>query len=245
MGILFFGGLDGGPRLELWVHHFLEAVVASTSVALRNLEMLEDYRNLSLVGVKGLVAALETHRPPERGHAGRVVRNSVIVGRAIGLDENSLRELAVSAYLHDIGKLGSKPEEDPPEAPPGAAPVDRRHPLVGSKILSHARPMPPVIQGVEQHHERWDGQGFPYGLVGSGIHLYGRIIAIADAHDRWIHAVDGSLAPEEALRRLEVGAGLLWDPGLVAVFCSELGRSPNRAHPTVSDPWIEGIAAPV
>ena len=239
LGVLLFGGQENLPRLSLWEQHFLRAVVASTSVALRGLEKLADFRNLSLLGLRGLVAALELHDPSQRGHASRVTRGAVILGRSLGLDEAALRELSVCAYLHDVGKLGAARDGE------GAVALDdRRHPLVGSRILARGKPGQGVIQGVEQHHERWDGQGFPYGLRHEGIHLYGRILSIVDAYDRMTGDPDRPLEPEQALQRLELGAGLLWDPGLVAAFGTEVVRAPSRGEDATSDPWLSTILEP-
>ena len=84
----------------------MEALVASASTALRNVENVEGFRDLALIGVKGLIGALELRHPAERGHAERVARGAITLGRAAGLDESELQELSVCAYLHDVGKVG-------------------------------------------------------------------------------------------------------------------------------------------
>jgi HD-GYP domain-containing protein (c-di-GMP phosphodiesterase class II) len=107
--------------------------------------------------------------------------------------------------------------------------VDHRtriHPIRGSQILSRSKPVAEVIQAVEQHHERYDGRGQPYGLRGEGIHLFGRIIAIANAYDHALKRPGESHFAKDALRRLQRGAGLLYDPGLVALFLTEMERNP-------------------
>ncbi|GJM45384.1 MAG: hypothetical protein DHS20C21_22260 [Gemmatimonadota bacterium] len=112
--------------------------------------------------------------------------------------------------------------------------------MIGSRILSRAKPAASVIQAVEQHHERWDGLGFPYGLKGDGIQLYARIVAVANAYDHMMFSPGAVVTPDEALRRLERGAGLLWDPGLVAIFTGEVGRRPS-AESEQNDGWLEEI----
>jgi HD-GYP domain-containing protein (c-di-GMP phosphodiesterase class II) len=84
-----------------------------------------------------------------------------------------------------------------------------------------------VVQGIEQHHERWDGHGYPYGLEGPAIHLFARIVAIANEWDRLTSGAV-PLQREEALRRLELGAGIKFDPGLVSLFAGEVGGSRHR-----------------
>ena len=108
---------------------------------------------------------------------------------------------------------------------------------------SSAGPDPPeaVVQGVEQHHERWDGQGYPYGLRGPAIHLFARVVAIADAFDRACPDLSDAGAMEAALRRLERGAGLIWDPGLVALFVGELEGGTTRPRTPSREISIEEI----
>jgi putative nucleotidyltransferase with HDIG domain len=234
LGLLVFGSREDTLDLEVAEQQALGALLEAASISLRGLRRVEDLRDLSVSALQGLVAASEIRCPEDRGHAERVARASVAVGRALGLAPKDLRDLAVAGLLHDVGKVS---------APGNAADARalRLHPVVGSRILSRAKPAPAVVQAVEQHHERWDGQGFPYGLQGAEIHLYARIVAIADAYDRWL-AHGGEAPAEAALRRLEAGAGLLFDPGLVAVFSSEVGRGPTSSE-LRRESWLEDIVA--
>jgi HD-GYP domain-containing protein (c-di-GMP phosphodiesterase class II) len=134
-----------------------------------------------------------------------------------------LQSLTIAALLHDIGKIGIAVQ-----SVDGAADHRARiHPIRGSQILSRSKPVAEMIQAVEQHHERYDGRGLPYGLRGEGIHLFGRIVAVANAYDHALRSPGGSLSAKDALRRLQRGAGLLYDPGLVALFSMELERNPG------------------
>ena len=232
LGLLFFGGLEDHPGLPESDGQVLRALQEAGVVALRNLDRIEDLQDLAVRTLRGLVAAGEIRRPGDRGHAERVTRNAVAVGRALGLSALEIRDLAYSAMLHDVGKIVVS---DPADGEGNER--SRLHPVAGSRILSGAKPAASVVQGVEQHHERVDGLGFPYGLRGSDIHLFARIIAVADAYDRMIHTEQ--IEPEEALRRLETGAGLLWDVGIVAVFGAEIGRRPSGRKRDES--WLEEI----
>ncbi|MFN8178176.1 MAG: HD domain-containing phosphohydrolase [bacterium] len=236
-GVLLFGSREEAPDLEPGEVEALQSLLEAAAFALRGLERVEGLRDLAVCSLQGLVAAAEIRRPQDRGHAERVARGAVAVGRAIGLAPKELRDLVLAALLHDVGKVAMTPETSEGAAEEGRL---RMHPVVGSRILSRARPAPAVVHGVEQHHERWDGHGFPYGLKGADIHLFARILAIANAYDRWLPAGDAPPA-DDALHRLELGAGLLFDPGLVAVFSSEVGRAP--ASDSRREEWLEDIVA--
>jgi HD-GYP domain-containing protein (c-di-GMP phosphodiesterase class II) len=232
-GLVFGGRQDEGGDLADWERRLLLSLLGSATVALRNLIRIDELAELSAGSLRGLVAAVELGNPWERGHAERVARSAVRLGRAIGLSEQQLRDLSLSAMLHDVGKVGAGSD------PEGSA---KMHPVVGSTILSRGHHSADVIHGVEQHHERFDGEGFPFGLSGEAIHPFGRILAIADAYDRMTRASETPLSSAEALARLERGAGLLWDPGLVTVFIEEIGRSPADSGPP-SGVWLRQIVA--
>jgi hypothetical protein len=234
-GLLLFGTKEAETRLGEREARTLRALLGSAVVALRNLEKLEEIQNLSLGAIRGLAAAAELSRPEREGHAERVAAHALALGRALGLAPDELRQLSYCALLHDVGKIGIAPgvADDSPEM--------RRHPILASRVLSRADPPPAVVQGVEQHHERWDGHGYPYGLRGPAIHLFGRVVAIADAFDRLGGPTPGSPAATEALRHLERGAGLLYDPGLVAVFVGEQEGGTTRSKTPSREISLEEI----
>jgi HD-GYP domain-containing protein (c-di-GMP phosphodiesterase class II) len=243
LGLLFFGAPHDATELGTTDRQILRSLREAASVALRNLGRVESLRDVAIRTVKGLLATVDLRFPEDRGHSERVARYAVRVGRAMGLDAGELRDLAFCALLHDVGKVvgslgnGSNGDGDDEER------ARRAHPVVGSRILSRAKPATAVIQAVEQHHERWDGLGFPYGLRAGGIHLFARMLSIADAYDRMLHSGPEPVEAEDAMRRLERGAGLLWDPGLVATFSGEIGRSPASSEEAEGDAWLEEILA--
>ena len=183
-----------------------------------------------------MVSAAELKHPWDRGHSERVSRMAMRVGRVLEMSDRALRDLSLAGLLHDVGKVGTEPSADNDATNPA-----KMHPVVGSTILSRGRHSAAVIHGVEQHHERFDGEGFPYGLHGEAIHLFGRILAIANAFDRMTRSSESPLSPDDALARLERGAGLLYDPGLVAVFGEQVGRDADDDHGPPSAVWLRRI----
>ncbi|MEZ5064566.1 MAG: HD domain-containing protein [bacterium] len=228
LGLLFFGSREDHSGFPEGDRQVLYALREATVVALRNLQRMEELRSLALRSLRGLVAATELRHPVDRGHAERVTRDAVVAGRALGLSAVELRDLAYGAMLHDVGKLALGDEEGSRQ---------RLHPVAGSRILAGANPGAVVVQIVEQHHERVDGLGHPYGLRGDGIHRLARLVSVADAFDHMIHRQ--GLERDQALERLERGAGLVWDPGMVALFSAEVGRNPSESKS--DENWLEEL----
>lgn len=239
IGALFFGSPEEGDDLTASDRQLLLALLEAASVSLQGLVRVEMLQDQAVRALKGLVAAIEMVCPEERGHAERVARLSVRVGQAIGLRPEELRDLAFAAMVHDVGRIARGAADGAPAAEGTRA--DRAHPVIGSRILSQAKPATTVIQAVEQHHERWDGLGFPYGIRAADIHLLARIIGIADAYDDAMYGADPAPTPDEAMLRLERGAGLLWDPGLLAVFAGEVSRHVVGDPDAEGDAWLENV----
>src|ERR671932_1890037 len=147
--------------------------------ALQSLE--EAYRST----LKALIKALETRDSETHGHSERVVNFSLRLGREMGLGEERLRSLEFGSLLHDIGKIGV-PDAILRKPAPLTEPEwyeMRKHPLHGEQILGGIEFLEGASRVVAQHHEKWDGSGYPAGLRGEEIDLNARIFAVADAFD--------------------------------------------------------------
>ena len=135
--------------------------------------------------ILALKAALQLRDAETMGHSERVVRFSLMLGHELGLNTTQMRSLEHGSLFHDIGKIGV------PDAilrKPG--PLTnlewikmRQHPLLGFEILSRIDFLKKASLVVAQHHERWDGKGYPFGLAGVQIDRNARIFAVADAFD--------------------------------------------------------------
>lgn len=194
-------------------------------VAERNAEVdkaFEEIENSYRLTLKALVQALETRDLETHGHSERVVTFSLRLGHELGLDKDSLRNLELGALLHDIGKIGV------PDAilrKPAALNEDewnkmKMHPHHGQKILRNISFLADAGRIVSQHHERWDGTGYPFGLRGEDIDIGARIFAVVDAFDAMIS--DRIYRPgrpyQDALEEIERHAGTQFDPLVVEAF---------------------------
>ncbi len=171
-----------------------------------------------------LLDQLADHERLTRGHNERVRAYASMIGREIGLDDEDLEALNWTALMHDIGKLDvpswllsspDKPTDEEWE-------VLQRHPEMARHRLRKLEKTlgDRIYEGALYHHERWDGEGYPHGLAGKEIPLFGRITAIADAFDVMTHArsYQKPRPIADAREELIASAGSHFDPQLVAAF---------------------------
>jgi putative nucleotidyltransferase with HDIG domain len=172
--------------------------------------------------LQALASALEARDAETRGHSRRVVAYCLRLGRQVGLSDTELMALEHGALLHDIGKIGT------PDAillKPGALSseewqVMRRHIDHGAEILRGISFLEDATPVVLQHHEKWDGSGYPRGLKGAEISINARIFALADAidaitSDRPYHRAESFEAAAGEIARC---AGRHFDPRVVRAF---------------------------
>jgi HD-GYP domain-containing protein (c-di-GMP phosphodiesterase class II) len=157
-----------------------------------------------------------THR-----HSERVAGFAVRLARQLGWSPDECRVLELSGLLHDIGKIGvsdailNKPGKLTPEE---FAEV-RRHPGHGAAILSHIQSpkVAKLLPGVMHHHERWDGTGYPDGLAGDDIPIFGRVLAVADFIDALTsdRSYRGARSIDDVVTMIQEESGRMFDPRVV------------------------------
>jgi putative two-component system response regulator len=198
----------------------LEELVEQRTVELDHaLSSLEDaYRST----LKALTAALETRDAETHGHSERVVTFSLRLGRELGLDKAQLTALEFGSLLHDIGKIGVPDAilRKPAKLDEEEWARMREHPLHGQQILREIEFLGGAARVVAQHHERWDGSGYPFGLRGEEIDLNARIFSVADAFDAMIsdRVYRRGRSYEAAAEELDSWSGRQFDPQVVAAF---------------------------
>ncbi|HYY93147.1 MAG TPA: HD domain-containing phosphohydrolase [Pyrinomonadaceae bacterium] len=196
-----------------------------TLVAQRTEELADAYAALEGVyrmTLKALTAALETRDHETHGHSERVVNFSLRLGREMDLDAEQMRSLEFGALLHDIGKIGVPDAilRKPARLTEGEWLKMREHPLHGSAILKGIDFLEGAARVVAQHHEKWDGSGYPAGLKGEEIDLNARIFAVADAFDAMTsdRVYRRGRHYEAAAEELTRCAGAQFDPRVVEAF---------------------------
>jgi HD-GYP domain-containing protein (c-di-GMP phosphodiesterase class II) len=154
------------------------------------------------------------------------------LARHIGLRDEQLHAVVRAAELHDVGKV-LVPDailNKPGDLSEDELALMRRHAIAGWLILRESAESDAIAALVRSSHERWDGKGYPDGLAGEAIPLGARIITICDAFDAMTHErpYRSARSGAEALAELREGAGVRYDPTLVAVFLTAVA-SPYRA----------------
>ncbi|MEP7224097.1 MAG: HD domain-containing phosphohydrolase, partial [Actinomycetota bacterium] len=177
-----------------------------------------------------LVAALDVHDRLTRGHADRVRAYARLIAEEMGLDRRETDLLNWSALLHDIGKLEIPSEilTNPGRPTDEEWRVLKGHPERGEELVEPLREWLGEWSGaVGQHHERWDGRGYPHGRAGSEISLAARIVAVADVFDviTSVRSYKDASSTTDARKELARSAGTHLDPRVVRAFLSvSLGR---------------------
>jgi len=207
------------PDMEL-----IELFFRNVTIGLENLHLRHDVEVAQKEVVFLLAGAVETRSHETGNHVRRVGDYSAQLATLAGLGEREAEILRAAAPLHDVGKIGipDRVLNHPSRLEAESWECMQAHAELGTRLLSgsNSRILKASAVIAAQHHENWDGSGYPAGLAGEDIHIYGRIVAIADVFD----ALASKRAYKEAWPMEQVSdwisgqAGKKFDPGLARLF---------------------------
>jgi HD-GYP domain-containing protein (c-di-GMP phosphodiesterase class II) len=211
-----------GMECESELLVLMQTLANQLAAMLANMDQQDDLEHFTVNMVCSLVNAIEAKDAYTKGHSKRVHRYSMLMARQLKLPSHETQALRWASVLHDIGKIGI-PERilaKPGKLTEKEFSLIKEHPVKGKTILAPIRQLASSLQAIAHHHERFDGDGYPDGLMAEQIPLAARIITVADTFDaltskRSYHA---SKTPAAALNVLEQVAGTQLDPHLVKVF---------------------------
>ena len=192
------------------------------AVAIENASLYEQLQDAFYTTVYTLAETIEKRDPYTGNHTKRVMEYSLAIGKTLELEEGELTRLQLAAVLHDVGKIGVRDKVLLKEGP-----LDddefaqiKRHSAYGAEIVRNIKQMQQIIPGVRNHHERFDGRGYPDGLKGEEIDIIARIIAVADTFDAMItdRPYRKGLDIDIAFAELRRNAGTQFDPRVVEAF---------------------------
>ena len=157
---------------------------------------------------------------------------SLKIARALGRNAEQLDVMHRGSLMHDIGKLGISVEvlDKPGRLEDDELQHVMEHPSIGGRILEPITAFSDIMPIVTDHHERWDGKGYPEGLAGEEIHINARILSVADTYDAMTsdRPYRKGRDPEIAIAEICNQAGKQFDPKVVEAFLVVMGRDPNK-----------------
>lgn len=240
LGILHIETDHRKAQLSESAIHLIEDLLLRTAPALE-VHLLRAETDAMMLGmVEAMIAAVEAKDTYTVGHSERVCKYSMAMAHVLKIPQETKKLLMVSSLCHDIGKIGI------PDAILKKATLlsveeyeeMRLHPTIGAGILANVPNAKKFISGVKYHHEKWDGTGYPEGLVGEEIPFFGRIVAVADVFDAMIsgRSYSGFIEEGEAIEKIQKEAELFdpeilaalvkaWDEGLISQRTSTLHQS--------------------
>ncbi|HEX2767875.1 MAG TPA: HD domain-containing phosphohydrolase, partial [Geobacteraceae bacterium] len=190
--------------------------------ALDNVRLIDELNCLNLGIIKTLANAVDAKSPWTAGHSERVTMLALEIGKEMGVSERELDLLHWGGLFHDMGKIGVPEEilDKPGKLTEEEFALIKKHPGKGAEILAPIRAYNGAIPIVAQHHERFDGEGYPLGLSGEEIYLGARILAVADVFDALYSDRPYRQGWEigKVIAYLEENAGRNFDPVVVKAF---------------------------
>ena len=225
-----------GSRLEQFTTEDItlaRQLADQVAVALSNSSLIAELREMNWGALQALARAVDAKSAWTAGHSERVAELAFKMGKALNLDPKALEDLQRAAFLHDIGKIGVPVRvlDKPSQLDDQEFGLIKRHPDLGAKIIEPINAFKAIPPMIVQHHERYDGKGYPAGLAGEEIHQGARILAVADVYD----AISSDrpyrkgMQIEEVLVLIQAEAGRQFDPVMVEALLNVIGKHQQRA----------------
>ena len=220
------GGQFKGDDLLL-----LKEIATESAIAIENALLYKSLKEVYVHTISALASALEAKDHYARSHSEHVTQYAVAIAQELGLPASQVEVIRQACQLHDLGKIGI---HDYILNKSGKLSVEeweeiRLHALRGAQILRPIGFLKEVAELVKQHHERYDGKGYPSSLDGQNIRLGARIMAVADAFDAMLseRPYRKALGLAQAITELKTNSGTQFDPDIVKVFLKILENNPD------------------
>lgn len=222
LGSLYVDSLSGAGRFNESDLELLAAIGNQAGVAMHRVRLMGELERLLLDTIKAIAATIDARDGYTHRHSERVAALTTRLAIELGLSDAERQTAELSALLHDVGKIAvpdsilNKPDRLTPEE----FAEMQKHPAHGARILGNIQSatVKAVLPGVNYHHEKWDGTGYPEGLKEEAIPFLGRLLGVADFFDALTsaRAYRPAMGGDEAIRLIEKGAGTHFDPAVAA-----------------------------
>jgi putative nucleotidyltransferase with HDIG domain len=219
--VLVCGHSTTAPMTAEDIHHASQ-VADQLAVAFSNVQLIEAMEQLHWGTLTALARAIDAKSAWTAGHSERVTQLALEIGKAMGLSARDLQIMHRGGLLHDVGKIGTAPEilDKQGKLNPQETQLMRDHVRIGIRILEPIAAFTEALPVVAQHHEWFNGGGYPEGLAGEEISLHARIFAVADCYDAMIsdRPYRKGLPKKQVISMLKEKSGIQFDPKVIDVF---------------------------
>lgn len=192
------------------------------SLSLENAYLFKDLKKSYFDTIRAVANSVEARDAYTRGHSNRVAEISKIIAAEMGWGRRDLEMIDWGGVLHDLGKVGISDTilNKPGKLTDEEFAIMKSHPSIGAQIIGGIAFLEPLLPFISQHHERYDGRGYPAGLKGEEIAIQGRLLAIADTYDAMTsdRPYRKGLAAQIAYEEILKCSGSQFDPVLVRAF---------------------------
>jgi putative nucleotidyltransferase with HDIG domain len=199
-----------------------DALAASVSSGIECAQLLRKQRDLFLNTINILAQAVELRDQYTGNHTTRVTTYSLLLAEHLQMADADVELIRLGTPLHDIGKIGIDDAilRKPAPLTPEEFEQMKKHTVMGSDIIRSVPDLLPILPIVRNHHERWDGKGYPDAQSGADISPLARVVALADAFDAMTsdRPYRKGMAPEVAFAEIEKGKGRQFDPTFATAF---------------------------
>jgi len=224
--------VEGYEELKLWIYsgtRVLEQTKMLKQLYVQTKKQAETIKELNLKLTTNYYETIDTLRravdkkdPYTRGHSDRVGYISALIARELKLSEDEIERIRLGGSFHDIGKIGIK---DSILTKPGKLTEEeyeeiKKHPVIGYELLEKNNIFKDVLMAIRNHHERYDGKGYPDGLRGDEIPLIAKIVALADSFDAMMskRSYREKLELEYTVNEIKKNKGIQFDPVVAEAF---------------------------
>ena len=222
--------LKGCRKLDNMDKNLISIFSTNVAVAFENIALNKEIIDTQKEVIFALGEILESRSLETGNHVRRVAELSYLLALKAGLDESEAELLRMASPMHDVGKVGI-PDSillNPGKLSPEEFAILKHHTEIGYQILknSHREIMEAAVVVARQHHECWDGSGYPNGLKGEQIHIFGRITALVDVFDALLHrrVYKDAWEPQRVQEYIEQGKGKQFDPDLVDIMLKSINE---------------------
>jgi len=243
--ILCVGRADGREFTEDERSHARQ-LADQVAVALSNSRLIDELKALTWGTLEAFARAIDAKSPWTAGHSERVTAMSMRIARQLGHSDSELEVLHRGALLHDIGKLGISVKllDKPGRLDDDEMEQVMNHPSIGGRILQPITAFADILPIVEQHHEKFDGTGYPEKLAGDEIDINARILAVADTYDAMTsdRPYRKGFDHEKAVRLILEETGTQFDPRVLKAFMLAIGEDPERVPKWTGEDVLPDVA---